>query len=153
MLVYMAVLILVVGALVTTFLSLDTVFIRNKTDRELTHAATVSLERIVRTIKDADSVDTGLSTLGSSPGVLVLESGTTTTRFYVSSSTLVVSKNGTVVGPLTSDEVQVDRLVFQRYTNSETELVRVSLTVSNHSKAASSTRTFYASAVIRGTYD
>lgn len=152
-LVYLAVMVLAAGAVVTTYLSLDTVLVRNKTDRELTHAATVSMERMVRSIQSADSVNTGLSTLGTSPGVLTLEHGTTTTRFFMSGSELKISENGVDKGALTSNAVEVESLTFTRYTNSATELVRVALTLSASSKAASSTRTFYTSAVLRNSYE
>lgn len=153
MLVYMAVLVLIAGALVTTFLSLNTVLLRNATERTLTHAATVSLERMVRDMRSADTVNTGLSTLGTSPGTLALTDGATTTRFYISSGRLVVSVNGVELGPLTPEEVTVEDLIFQRYVGATTEMVRASLTLSVSSKAASSTRTYYGSGVLRGSYE
>jgi type II secretory pathway pseudopilin PulG len=152
-LVYLSITVVLAGALVTTFLSLNTTLLRNRTERELTHSASVSLERMVRDIREANSVDTGMSTLGSSPGVLELESASGTTRFYLSSGALVVNVNGTEIGPLTSDAVTVQGLVFQKYTGSTTDMVRVGLTLSAVSRAASSTRTFYTSAVLRGSYE
>lgn len=151
--VYIAVTVLVAGALVTTFISLDDVLFRNKTERELTHSASVSLERMTRAIRSADSVNTGLSTLGVSPGALALTESGTTTEFYTSGSSLMLSVNGTELGPLTSDAVTVQSVVFNRYTGSTTEMVRVALTLSAVGKASSSTRTFYTSAVLRGSYE
>lgn len=153
MMVYLAVLVLIAGALITTFLSLDTTLVRNKTDRELTHAASVSMERLVRDIRSADRVDTVASTLGATSSVLVLDGGATTTSFYLSSGKLVVSVNGTEIGPLTSDAVTVNSFTANRFVGTTTEMVRVSLSLSAESKAASSTRTFYTSAVLRGSYE
>jgi Tfp pilus assembly protein PilW len=153
MLVYVAVVVFVAGALISTFLSLNTVLLRNRTERELAESARASLERIERDIRNADSINTALSTLGSNPGVLVLTGTGTTTKFYVSSSTLMLNVNGVDLGPLTSDAVTVRSIVFNRYVGTTTDLVRVTLTLSAVSKAASTTRTFYTSAVVRGTYD
>ena len=151
-LVYLAVLILVVSVSISTYLSLNTVLLRNKTERTLTNAAHVALERVVRDIRNSSTVNTGLSTLGSSPGVLTLDSGTTT-QFQLSGDSVAVSVNGTELGPLTGPNVTVDELIFYRYLGLTTELVRVKLTLSVSTKAASSTRTFYSSAVLRGSYE
>jgi len=152
-LVYIAVTVLVSYAGVTTFLSLNTVLIRNQTERTLGHSANVSLERMVRDIRSAVSVNVGGSTLGTSPGVLALSQGATTTTFSVSGGNVVVAVNGTNLGPLTSDAVTVQNLTFTRYVATTTEMVRVALTLSANSKAASTTRTFYTSAVLRGSYE
>lgn len=152
-LVYLAVTVLVAGALITTFLSLDTVLLRNKTERELTESARASLERIVRDMRLANGVNTSQSTFGVAGGALALTDGATTTRFFVESNTLKMSINGTTIGPVTSKAVTVQSFVVQRYVGVESEMVRVALTLSATSKAASSTRTYYTSAVLRATYE
>ena len=152
-LVYISVMVLLGGALVTTFLSLNTVLLRNKTERALAESASVSLERMVRTIRGAATIDLGQSTLNTSLGALAVSEGTTTTRFYISGGNLFISENGVDQGPLTSDNVIVNDVVFNRYIGSTTEMVRVALTLSAFSKASSSTRTFYTSAVLRGSYE
>jgi type II secretory pathway pseudopilin PulG len=153
MLVYLAVTLLVAVAGVATFLSLNTALIRNQTERALTHAAQATLERMVRDIRGARVVDGAQSTFGTSPGVLEVEDGATTTQFSVSNGRVVVTQNGIELGPLTSDGVSVDTLVFTRYTGTSTELIRIALTLHAESKAASTTRTFYGAAVLRGTYE
>jgi type II secretory pathway pseudopilin PulG len=151
--VYLAVLVLIAGALITTFLSLNTVLVRNKTERELTQAASVSMERIVRAIQSADSVNMGLSTLDTNASILTLTATPTTTQFYLTDDTLMMSEDGTEVGPLTSDSVSVQSFVANRFMGSTTEMVRVALTLSAQSNTSSSTRTFYTSAVVRGSYE
>lgn len=151
--VYLAVTVLVAGALVTSFLSLDTVLLRNKTERELAHSASVSLERIVREIRTAESINLTASAFGTTTGALSLVASPTTTRFYLSNGDLWVSTNGTPIGPLTSDAVETRAFSVHRYVGNNTEMVRIGLTLSASSKAASSTRTFYTSAILRGTYE
>lgn len=151
--VYLGIIVLVAGALITTFLSLSTTLARNTAERELTHSANASLERIVRDIRSAASVNTGLSTFGTSTGALALLASGTTTRFYIANGNLMVSLNGVELGPLTSEQVTVQSLVFHHYVGSTTDMVRAALTLSATSKAASSTHTFYSSAVLRGSYE
>lgn len=153
MLVYLAVLILVMFAGVTTYLSLDTVIVRNQTERTLTSSAQMSFERVVHEIRTAEAVNTGASTFGVSPGVLVLTNGATTTTFSISGSRLIVSRDGTEIGPLTSDDVVVEDMTFTRYAGAVTDMIRVSLTLSANSKSASTTRTYYMSAVLREGYE
>jgi type II secretory pathway pseudopilin PulG len=153
MLVYIAVLVSVTLAGVLTYLSLSTNLVRYETERAMSHAAQVSLERMVRDIREATSIDLGLSTLGTSPGVLTLVSGATTTKFSLSSGNVLLSRNGVDIGPLTNDNVTVSQLLFTRYSGTATELIRIALTLSASNKAASTTQTFYSSAVLRGTYE
>lgn len=152
-LVYLGITVMIGAALITTFFSLSTALLRNRTDRELTESATVALERMVRTIQSADSVSLTGSSLGTSPGALELSAGATTTRFSVSGGNVAVEENGVMLGPLTSDGVTVQELTFTHYLGATTEMVRVSLTLSASSSAASTTKTFNASAVLRGSYE
>lgn len=153
MLVYFSILVLVSGASVTAYLSLNTVLVRNATERVLTHAADVSLERMVRDIRGADSVNGMASTLGTTPGVLTLVQGATTTLFSIVGGAVHVSVNGVDQGPLTGERVYVDSLTFTEYTGADTDLVRVALQLTASSSASTMTRTFYTSAVMRGSYE
>ncbi len=152
-LVYLAVTVLISLAGVQTYLSLDTVLVRNKTERAVNHSAMVALERLGHEIRNAISVNTAQSTFASSPGELTLIYGTTTANFAVSSGALILTLNGTEIGPLTSSNVIVENFTVNRYVGTTTDLIRVGLTLSGNSKAASTTRTYYTSAVLRGTYD
>lgn len=153
MLVYLAILVLITGAGVTTYLSLDTVLLRNKTERILTHSAGVALERMVRDIRDAEMISGTGSLFGTSPGALAVIDGPTTTRFYVSAGDVHMSINSVDQGPLTTDSVTVQNLTFTRFTTGDINLIRVALTLSASSTAASSTRTFHTSAILRGNYE
>jgi hypothetical protein len=152
-LVYLAVTVLISLAGVQTYLSLDIVLVRNATERAVNHSAMVALERLGHEMKSAISVNTTQSTFGTSPGELTLIYGTTTANFAVVGTALVLTLNGTEIGPLTSDSVIVENFTVNRYVGTTTDLIRVGLTLSGNSKAASTTRTYYTSAVLRGTYD
>lgn len=152
-LVYIAVLVLVSVAGVLTYLSLDTMLVRNATERTVSHAAQVALERISREIRSATAVNTTLSTLGTSPGELTLTTGGATTNFAVVGDSLILTVDGSEVGPLTGNSVVVEEFTAHLYVGTTTDLVRVSLTLSAETKAASTTRTYYTSAVLRGSYE
>lgn len=152
-LVYIAVTVLIAIAAVLTFISLDDVFLRNASERDVTNAATVALERIVRDIRAADGIDSGSSVFGSSPGTLVLTAGPTTTTYTRSADAVTLGVNGEDLGALTPAHISVDELTFQHYTSSTSEMVRVQLTLSSVNRAASVERTYVGSAVMRGTYE
>ncbi|HEU4677668.1 MAG TPA: type II secretion system protein [Candidatus Paceibacterota bacterium] len=153
MLVYVSVMLLIAVGLITTFHSLDTVLLKNRDDRALTESASVALERMGSALRGATIVDTGASTLGTSPGVLTLIAGATTTTFSLSGGRVILSENGEEVGPLTGSDVTVDDLRFTHYVGTATELVRVALTLTRVGSVSTSTRTFYSSEVLRGSYE
>ena len=71
------------------------------------HSAVDSLERISRDIRLASSVDSGNSTLGTSPGVLTLiatsNGVSTTTKFYVQNGVLKVDVPSEAIMKLTDE--------------------------------------------------
>jgi hypothetical protein len=113
----------------------------------------VALERIGYEIRQATSVNTLQSTFGTPTSTLTLVRGATSTTFDVSGDALTLTENGVTIGPLTGGAVSVDAFTVYRYVGTTTDLIRVALTLHGESKAASTTRTYYTSAVIRGSYD
>ncbi len=116
----------------------------------------LSLERIIREIRDAKSVDAS-SALGSHPGKLVLNStnasgNTETVEFYVSNGQLYLTENGTVTGALTSDKTSLGSLVFRKITTPRSEGVKVEMTLSSGSGRTLRSEHFYATAVLRDSY-
>ena len=152
-LIYLAVTTLVSLAGVLTYLSLNTVLVRNATERAVNHSAQVALERIGHEMKSASGVNTAQSTFNTSPGELTLTYGTTTANFEVVGNTLMLTMNGVQIGKLTGDSVVVRDFTVHRFIGTTTELIRVGLTLSGNTKFASTTRTYYTSAVLRGTYE
>lgn len=151
--IYIAVLLLATSAVVATFFSLRQVFERNRVERELADAATEILDRIGREARYATAI-ANTSTLGTSPGVLDLDQGATTTRFSVSGGDVVFRQNGVDIGSLDSAGVGVDSLIFTKYENVGTSTaVRTQLTLSVTTKFASTSKAFYTTSLLRGSYD
>jgi type II secretory pathway pseudopilin PulG len=152
-LIYIALFTTVSIASVTTILTLDDLFIKNRVDRTLSNSAEVALEAMTREIRDAFAVDVLNSTLGTSPGVLEIQAGTSTTIFSVNGGKVHAARNGVSPGPLTSGDVTIDSLIFYHYLNIESEAVRIALTLSAAESGITITRTYYSTAVLRRSYD
>jgi prepilin-type N-terminal cleavage/methylation domain-containing protein len=153
MLVYIAILTIVSGGALTLLFSLTDQINAGRAQRLVSSSAQTALERILTEVRSADSVDGLTSTLEVSPGVLVLERGASTTAVALSAGTVLLSSDSIVQGPLTSGDVSVDELRFYHYDNTNTEMVRVRLTLSATVGDTSITRTFNAAGVLRGSYD
>jgi prepilin-type N-terminal cleavage/methylation domain-containing protein len=152
-LVYMAVLCIAVVAMITTFLSYRTVLLRNEVERAVSHNAQVVLERLTRDIHEATSVDTSIS------GQITLETaGSATTSVYtLSGDTITLMVNGKNLGNLTEDDVSVTAFTHTAYQNVTgeipTTLVRVALSLESVNAVATTIKTYYTSAVLRGMYE
>jgi len=157
MLIYIAVLLSVLGVVITTLLSLRTVFERNIIERRVADAGTSILERITRETRNALAVNP-TSVFETPAGILDLDQSPTTTRFYVTSGDVMVR---TTIGAESSDialdppSIAVDSLWFTRYTTgtSTSTAIRTALTLSVSSRFASTTRVFYTTTVVRGLYE
>lgn len=152
-LVYLAVVVLLAGAIITSIFSLVDVFSKNSYERELTDAAAMTLERISREAHSASGFDLGSSLLNISPGAVALVNGPTTTEFYVSNGRVILEVNDVVLGPLTPENVSVDGLMFHRLNSTSSEALRVTLTLSIDEGTASTTMIFHTAAVLRNTYE
>ena len=153
MIVYLSVLIILTGAAVTAIISLNSVFERNKAERILTNAGTAVIERFARDVRDATAVNTLQSTLAASSSVLALTNGATTTTYKVTNGAVVLDVSGVSYGALTPASVQVNNFAVVRYQGATSDLVRLRLDIATNGRYASTTKTFYTAAVLRGSYE
>jgi Tfp pilus assembly protein PilW len=156
-LVYVFILSLLSGAIVMSLLSLSHSYAAIQSSVAIESAASVALERMVRDLRNATSIDSANSTFNSSPGVLSLNSEDSsgnplTLRFSVSSSQIRLSENNVDIGPLTSSKARVTRLVFIPVTTSRSESIKIEMTVESGQGDNYKTRAYYASAVLRSSY-
>ena len=151
-LIYISVLVLATTVVVTAFISLRTIFERNRAQRQVADAATAILERIVRETRNS----IGISSIATS--TLVLNQAPTTTSFYLSNGDMKVNVQGggwmLYDDSLDSDRVIVSKVLFSQFTNTGTSTaVKVDLELSVTGPYASTTQTFNTTAVVRGTYE
>jgi prepilin-type N-terminal cleavage/methylation domain-containing protein len=147
MLVYIALLGLISTALITTFLSLDTTLVRNKTERALTHNANVAIEHMLHNIRKSDDV------VDATGSTLEIDGLYGTNRYLLFDNQIIFESDTGATSTLTSNNVTVKELNFDHYIGDNTDLVVIEMTLTYVTKAASSTRTYNISTVLRGTYE
>lgn len=151
--IYLGLLVLVMVGIVNLLLLMSRTARYLETAQHVQTSATVALDRMVRDIRNAQSVDVAQSTLGTNPGVLTLNTTTVagvaqTLQFYVLNGAVRVKQDGVDLGPLTLSDVTVSSLVFNHITTSVSRGVKVSLSLSSGAQSAS----FYSTAVLRDSY-
>ncbi|MDO8482863.1 MAG: hypothetical protein Q7S86_03535 [bacterium] len=128
-----------------------------KLSRHIHVSAVTALDRMVRDIRNAQSVDTGQSTLGTSPGVLTLNTSTVsgtpqTVQFYVSGGGIRVKQDGVDVGPVTLPDVALTNLVFRQISTGISSAVKIELTLQAGVGPSARSANFYATAILRDSY-
>jgi type II secretory pathway pseudopilin PulG len=153
-LIYVAILAVISTVIINMLLSFTSTYKTVVALRVAEHSAIDAMERMTREIRSSNSVDTGNSTLGISPGVLTLQtySGalSTTTKFYVSSGVLKMDVNGAYFGPLTLSNATVNSLVFRLLDNGFSQAVKIDLSITGTVGAVTKTKTYHSTVILRG---
>jgi len=125
-------------------------------NRELESNAAFAMERMVREVRLADSVNDGLSVFNSSPGTLTLQGvdgGTAyTVKFDVDNGQVRLTKDAGTPGFLTSDQVVVTDLIFQKASNVNSEVVKIILELEGSRGDDTKRIKVNGFAVLRGSY-
>jgi prepilin-type N-terminal cleavage/methylation domain-containing protein len=141
------------NSLYTTYRNVDSL-------RQIESASISILDRLTREIKNATSVDMTNSVFDDDTGRISLNISSSTgsitnTRIYASSSRLYVSRNGVQLGPLSPDDVKVSLISYSLISTSTNPAtaIRIELVLdSPDSSQASWSKSFYGTAIMRGTY-
>jgi len=154
---YVAILLVLAFVAVSSLIALSGAYRTMKSAQSIDTAGSLSLERMVREVRDATSVDTSQSTLGSSPGSLVLNTtdasgATTSVQFFVSGQSIHVKEAGVDKGPLTPASVRVTNLVFRQISTANSKAVKIELTLESGQAAYYRSKSFYSTVVLRGSY-
>ena len=152
MLIYGLVMTILMSALIVSVFSLRTLYERTFVLRAMTTTGQNVIDRVVREIRAADIVNIGGSAFGVEYGTLSLLSTATTTIFTSSTSSININVNGISGGEFIPSGMTVNAFHLYRYVNTDTEMVRVELILSTANTFASTTKTFYGGAVLRGAY-
>lgn len=152
MIVYVSILSVIFVIVVNTLLIVSRSYSSIKISLDINNSATVSVERMIREIRKANSVNLAQSTLDSNPGRLVLNTTDDAglpliVDFYLEDDTLKLKEGGVFSGDLT-DGVDVTNLVFRSISNGTSEAIKIEMELSNGSK----NKIFYNTAVLRGSY-
>jgi prepilin-type N-terminal cleavage/methylation domain-containing protein len=139
--------------------SLYTTYRNVESLRQIESAAISILDRITREIKNSTSIDMTNSVFNSDIGRLSLNVSSSTatinTQIYASSSRLYISRNGVNLGPLSPNDVKVSLISYNLIatsTNSATAIRMELILESPDNSPANWTKSFYSTAIMRGTY-
>lgn len=149
-LVYVAVLAIVVGAVFSFLLWAAQSQIEASSKRRATLEGSKVLELIAKEVREATSVYISTSVFGSNPGQLSLKTQKsvptgeqeTFVDFFVCETRLCMKKESQNPLALTSLDIAVDNLVFSRVVSGVTSSLQVKLTLSSKGNQASFTETF-----------
>ncbi len=156
-LIYVALLIVLSSIVVATVLSLSGMFYQMRASRDVETSAVSSLERMVRDIRNADSVVLAESVLGVHPGRLTVTralplGGNEKMEFYLNGTELRVRRDGVDEGVLTSGLTSVESLVFTEVSSAVSSGVRIELTLKGEKGSATVIKPFDLFTVLRGSY-
>ena len=140
-----------------SFINTAASFSQIRANRVLSANGFTIMERISRDIREAESVDSGSSTLESSPGILKLNSTDSsddpkTVRFYISAGDLKLEENGLLVGNVSSTDVTINSLIFRSITTSAGSAIKVELTLDYAKGNTNKTVNFSNTIILRGDY-
>ncbi len=157
MLAYIFILTLLVAVVIYTLITMNNLYRSIKSSAGIEATAHVALERMVREIRGASSVDIAQSTLNSSPGQITLNTvddngATTTIQFFLTGQTSRIKEAGIDIGPLSSAGARVTSLTFRRIATSTSEAVKIEMTVESGQGQSYRSSSFYSTAVLRGSY-
>lgn len=157
MLVYVTLLSLITLMVTQGVLTMTKVFSEFEIVRNIDHSGRSAMERMVYELKAAYNVDTGTSVFNDVNGVLFLDAdddagGVKEIKIFIDNGQVKIEEDGVDMGYLTSQNVTVDELVFYHLSNTETQAVRMVLTLSATKGLAQKSVTFNTTAVLRGTY-
>lgn len=140
------------NSLYTTYRNIDTL-------RQIESGAISILDRLTREIKNSTSIDLSNSVLDSDNGKLSLNvassTGSYNTRIYATSSRLYISRNGVELGPLSPSDIKVSLVNYSMISSSNNTATGIRVELVLQAPTGSPTnwsKTFYATAIMRGTY-
>jgi len=128
-----------------------------KLSQILESSGTISLERILREIRNASAIDMIGSSFGSTPGVLKLSgvdnNGVSyTTVFDLSGGILRITKDSGTPNPLTAQNIQITSLIFRNVSNTNSSAVKVEISFSGGVSPNNKILDLFGFAVLRGSY-
>lgn len=155
--VYLAIFTTLSILVINSFIVILSSFNTTSMNRKLLESGTISMERISREIRYAKNIDIVNSFLGSNPGALQLNSTDSsgnfmTVKFINENSNLNLYKNDNLEGNLLGQNISVTNLIFSRITTTESEAVKIEMTLQYSGGNNIKSENFYDTIVLRGGY-
>jgi len=156
-LIYLALFVILSVVVINALLTIVKLFPAIRSNKDLLDSGESAMERMTREIREATSVDSANSTLGTSPGVLQLNTtdaagAAKIVKFTTANSVLQIYENGTLSGNLIGGNTQVTNLVFTQITTAKSKAVKISLTLQDTRNTKHPSQSFYDTIIMRGSY-
>ena len=153
---YIAFFAIIITAMISSLMISLRAYATTRAYRQIAIDGNLAMERIVREIRQATSIDDANSNFGGSPGVLKLKStdrggSAMSVQFSLSNGYLTITENNVSDGSVTSGITTINNLVFTKLTTPLGSAVKIDLTLQD-SRDANVTATFHDTAVLRGSY-
>ena len=130
--VYIALFVGLAALLIDSLIVMSKAYGESRASRDVLESSEVSLERVVREVRDASSIDGTMSRFDVANGALALKGivngSDRNVTFSLSGGQLFVSVNGDSAVPLSDPHVSVDSLVFRQVVAGPAQSVRVEAT-------------------------
>lgn len=157
MIMYIAILAIVSVLVINVLFVMIRAFTDIRVARDINNVAVVALDRIVREIRTANSVDVANSIFSSTPGKLVLNTkdslgNNTSLDFFVDGGIIKVIGTGTGSSPLHTPSVVVNSLIYNLISGSNSSAIRIELVLVGKRGNVEKTSKFYSTVVLRGSY-
>ncbi len=157
-LIYLGLFVLISAVAINALLNVVKIFPDIRSNRDLLDSGYTAMERMTREIRGAVSIDTANSTLGTSPGVLQLNTldsngSAKTVKFTTSGNVLKLYENGVLSGNLIGQNTTVSSLTFTQITTTRgTKAVKIAMTLSDSRSRTPLLKDFYDTIILRDTY-
>jgi len=155
--VYLAIFTALSVLVINSFIVILSSFNITNMNRKLLESGVVSMERISREIRQAKNIDIANSSLGSSPGILQLNStdgsgNSMIIKFIDENGNLYLYKNNTLQGNLLGQNVTITSLIFNRISTTQGEAVKIKVTLQYSGGHKTKSENFYNTVILRGSY-
>ena len=157
MIVYVVILGIIAVLAVNSTLEMTKAYVNLRVSRDMNASATAVLERMTREIRGADDIDAAQSVFGANPGRLMLNTkdaggADTTVEFYLENGLIKVKEGGVAKGALMTSSTQASSFIVRSLSNSNSNAIKIDLTIAATRGNVSKTRSFYNTIVLRGSY-
>jgi len=152
-LVYLAIFTALSIVVINSFIVILFSFNTTNMNRQLIQSSTMVMERMSREIRQANSIDIVNSTIGTDPGFLQLKNNNSPDIIFKSENQeLNLYQDGVLVGNLLGQNITVENLIFRRIPTTNSEAVRIEITLSYLKGQNTKTVNLYNTIVLRGGY-
>lgn len=156
--IYVALLAFILAFVFSSVLSMHRAATSARISRDINNSASSAMDRMIRTLRDGSSINTGQSVFNTDPGTIVFTSsqaagGEGTISFYIDAGGNLIIEDG-VDDPvkILSSTVVVESLIFRHLLTTNGDGVRIELVLRNTS-GTSGNKSYYGTAILRESYN